>query len=73
MRISALLSLLALLAGCNHTQKQTDAPEKRVVVNDTIPTERTNVNPKAVASYTTKVKLRYGSATGWMSPTKCWM
>jgi hypothetical protein len=59
MRISALLSLLALLAGCNHTQKQTDAPEKRVVVNDTIPTERTNVNPKAVASYTTKVPDPY--------------
>jgi len=55
MRILVLLSLLAFAASCNHTQKKSDAPEKRVVVNDTIPSERTNVNPKSVATYTVSV------------------
>jgi hypothetical protein len=59
MRIPFLLSLLALTAGCNQTQKQTDASEKRSAVNDTIPTERTNVNPKAVASYSTTIPDAY--------------
>ena len=55
MRIPVLLSLLAVAAGCNHTQKKTDAPEKRIVVNDTIPMERTKVNPQPVATYTEAV------------------
>lgn len=59
MRIHLLLSLLALFVGCNHTQKQTDTPENRIVVNDSIPAERTNVNPKPVASYSTKVPDPY--------------
>ncbi|GAB2774356.1 hypothetical protein GCM10027275_16730 [Rhabdobacter roseus] len=55
MRIPVLLFLLALVAGCNRTQKNKDTPEKRIVVNDTIPQERTHVNPKPVATYTTPV------------------
>ena len=59
MRIPVLLSLLAFTVGCNQSQKQTDTPEKRIVVNDTIPIERTNVNPKAVATYSTTVPDPY--------------
>lgn len=55
MRILVLLSLLAFAVGCNDTQKKADGPEKRVVVNDTIPSERTNVDPKPVATYSAPV------------------
>ena len=55
MRIPVLLSLLAFVASCNQTQKKADAPEKRIVVNDTIPSERINVNPQPVATYSTPV------------------
>ncbi len=55
MRIRVLLSLLAFAAGCNSPQKKVDDPEKRVVVNDTIPVERTNINPKPVATYAAAV------------------
>lgn len=56
MRTLIFLFLLAFAAGCNTTQKKTDeGPEKRVVVNDTIPSDRTNVNPRPVATYTASV------------------
>lgn len=55
MRILVLLFLLAGAVGCNQTQKKADGSEKRVVVNDTIPMERTSVNPKPVATYTASV------------------
>lgn len=55
MRILVLLSLLAFAVGCNQTHEKKDADEKRVVVNDTIPRERTNVNPKPVAAYSVRV------------------
>ncbi|GHB54707.1 hypothetical protein [Persicitalea jodogahamensis] len=55
MRIFVLLFLLAFAAGCNQTQKKTESSEKRVVVNDTIPSERTNVDPKPVATYSKSV------------------
>lgn len=47
------------MAGCNHAQKQTDNPEKRVVVNDTVPSERTKVSPEPVATYSTTVPDPY--------------
>ena len=50
-----MLSLLAFAVGCNQTQKKTEAPEKRVIVNDTIPSERTNVDPEPVAAYSAPV------------------
>ncbi len=55
MRILILFSLLAFAAGCNSPQKKADTAEKRVVVNDTIPRERTNVDPKPVAIYSVPV------------------
>jgi hypothetical protein len=55
MRVLVLVSLLAFAAGCNQTQKKEDASENRVVVNDTIPVERTNVNPQPVATYSVPV------------------
>ncbi len=55
MRLLVLLVLLAFAASCNTTQKKTETTEKRVVVNDTIPRERTNVNPKPVATYSARV------------------
>lgn len=55
MRKLALLFLLAFVAGCNNTQKKADESENRVIVNDTIPMERTTVNPKPVATYATPV------------------
>ena len=50
-----MLSLLAFAAGCNQTQEKKDATEKRVIVNDTIASERTNVNPEPVAAYSAPV------------------
>lgn len=55
MRIFVLLALLAFTVGCNTPQKQAETTEKRVVVNDTIPVERTNIDPKPVATYVASV------------------
>lgn len=55
MRILVLLFILACAVGCNQTQNKADGPENRVVVNDTIPMERTDVNPKPVATYAAPV------------------
>ena len=55
MRILVLLSLLAFATGCNNNQKKAEGPEKRIVVNDTIPSERTSVDPKSVATYSARV------------------
>lgn len=55
MRVLILLSLLAFIAACTTTEKKEKTIEKRVVVNDTIPYERSNVNPKPVATYRTNV------------------
>ncbi|GAB3165763.1 hypothetical protein [Telluribacter humicola] len=55
MRVLILLSLLAFTAGCNQTQKKKEASENGGFVNDTIPHERTNVNPEPVATYSAPV------------------
>lgn len=55
MRILILFSLLASIAGCNTPQKKAETTEKRVVVNDTIPIDRTNIDPKPVATYAAAV------------------
>ncbi len=55
MRVLILLSLLALAVGCNSPQEKKETTEKRVVVNDTIPMERTDVDPKPVANYSARV------------------
>lgn len=50
-----MLFLLAFAVGCNSPQEKKETAEKRVVVNDTIPRERTNVDPKPVAAYSARV------------------
>lgn len=55
MRTLVLLALLTFAVGCNNTQKKAKEPEKRVVVNDTIPRERTDVDPEPVAAYSVRV------------------
>ncbi|WP_247234251.1 hypothetical protein [Telluribacter sp. SYSU D00476] len=54
-----MLSLLAFTIGCNQTQKKTDATKERTFVNDTIPMERTQVNPQPVATYSAPVPDEY--------------
>ncbi len=55
MRILLLLPLLTLAVGCGSPQNKGEAAEKRVIVNDTIPRERTNVDPMPVATYSVRV------------------
>lgn len=59
MKFILPLFCLLIAASCTRAEKaetREEAPaEVRVVVNDTIPLERTNVNPRPVAAYTTRV------------------
>lgn len=53
MKIEAplLFCMLAVAACTVTTEKKSEPVERRVVINDTIPRERAQVNPKPVAAY----------------------
>lgn len=55
MKIRIALALLTFAVGCSSPQKKMETAEKRVIANDTIPMERTDVDPDPVASYSRPV------------------